>query len=313
MTARLVSASRIRGCICTCSARLARGGKTTAMLNLALQDIAAGRGVGVLDPKGDLARWPPRSASQPHVATMSLASRQIETTPASASTRSELGPGADLDLVAEKHTDHLQTDLSALLGHANRAAFSRSRLHSAGAGQCDRWRMSAAAHRRRFSRRGDRTSRRSIRRRLLVVVQRTQRRTPHRSGRAVLNKLRDFLVRPRLRRLLCQPRSTCTHGGRRRRRQDLPCGSLGRPLGRVGLELVGSVPGRPAVAISARAEALASRENERRDFFLLYVDGFQNFKGFSMPFADALAQARSFAAVADARESGSRPAQSGAS
>src|SRR5207253_10453241 len=31
-------------------------GKTTTMLNLAAQDIAAGRGVGVLDPKGDLVR-----------------------------------------------------------------------------------------------------------------------------------------------------------------------------------------------------------------------------------------------------------------
>ncbi|MEP6762395.1 MAG: type VI secretion protein, partial [Sporichthyaceae bacterium] len=105
----------------------------------------------------------------------------------------------------------------------------------------------------------------------------------------VLNKLRDFLVRPRLRRLLCQPRSTVRMeevvDGGKILLADLSVGRWGESAS----ELVGSfLVARLWQSVLARS---ARPESERRDFFL-YVDEFQKFQGFSMPFADALAQAR---------------------
>ncbi len=106
----------------------------------------------------------------------------------------------------------------------------------------------------------------------------------------VLNKLRDFLMRPRLRRLLCQPRSTVDL------RQVVDSGkilladlSVGR-WGESAAELIGSfLVAKLWQAVLARS---SRPEAERRDFFL-YLDEFQHFQGIGGSFADALAEARS--------------------
>jgi hypothetical protein len=106
----------------------------------------------------------------------------------------------------------------------------------------------------------------------------------------VLNKLRDFLIRPRLRHLLCQPHSSVDL----RRVVDngqilLADLNVGR-WGQTAAALVGSfLVARLWQAVLARSRV---PEAERRDFYL-YIDEFQNFLGIAGPFADALAQARS--------------------
>jgi hypothetical protein len=106
----------------------------------------------------------------------------------------------------------------------------------------------------------------------------------------VLNKLRDFLLRPRLRHLLCQPRSSVDL----RRVVDsgqilLADLNVGR-WGQTAAALVGSfLVARLWQAVLARSRI---PEGNRRDFFL-YIDEFQNFLGIAGPFGDALAQARS--------------------
>jgi hypothetical protein len=106
----------------------------------------------------------------------------------------------------------------------------------------------------------------------------------------VLNKLRDFLVRPRLRHLLCQP------GSRVDLRHVVDSGQIlladlnvGR-WGQTAAALVGSfLVARLWQAVLARSRM---PEDDRSDFYL-YVDEFQNFLGIAGPFGDALAQARS--------------------
>src|SRR5437867_7828264 len=106
----------------------------------------------------------------------------------------------------------------------------------------------------------------------------------------VLNKLRDFLVRPRLRRILCQPHSTFDL------REIVDTGkilladlSVGR-WGDTTASLIGSfLVGRIWQAVLARS-SLA--EAWRPDFFL-FVDEFQHFLGVASSFAGVLAEARS--------------------
>jgi Helicase HerA, central domain len=264
-------------------------GKTTAMLNLALQDIAAGRGVGVLDPKGDLVRAlleriPAARRDDVVYISPDQDDASVGINPL------ELGPGADLDLVAEntltifkriyqrywgmRTDDILKIALRTLLARGDATLAHVPLLLT------------------------DATFRAEVTERIedpfvagfwlwfngLNDSRRTEAVGP------VLNKLRDFLVRPRLRRLLCQPRSTV-------RMEEVVDGgkifladlSVGR-WGESASELVGSfLVARLWQSVLARS---ARPESERRDFFL-YVDEFQKFQGFSMPFADALAQARS--------------------
>jgi len=107
----------------------------------------------------------------------------------------------------------------------------------------------------------------------------------------VMNKLRDFLVRTRIRRLLCQPRSTIDlrriidSGGILL--ADLSAGSWGEESS----NLIGSF------LVAKLWQAARSRGNvpeDRRRDFSLYVDEFQQFLGIAGPFGDTLAQARSF-------------------
>jgi hypothetical protein len=106
----------------------------------------------------------------------------------------------------------------------------------------------------------------------------------------VLNKLRDFLVRPRLRQILCQPHSTVdlreVVDSRKILLADL---SVGR-WGETTAALIGSfLVARIWQAVLARSKV---EEERRRDFFL-FVDEFQHFLGIAGPFGDVLAEARS--------------------
>ena len=264
-------------------------GKTTAMLNLALQDVLAGRGVGVLDPKGDLvagvlARLPRSRLDDVVYISPDQASSCVGINPL------ELGSTDDLDLVAEntltifkrlyerfwgmRTDDILKVALRTMLARGDATLahipllLTDATFRGEVTSQLDDMFLASFWH--WFNGLSD--------------AQRSAAVGP------VLNKLRDFLVRPRLRRLLCQVRSTV------RLDDVIDSGkilladlSVGR-WGESASELVGSLLlGRLWQAALARQ---ARPESERRDFFL-YVDEFQQFQGVGNSFADALAQARS--------------------
>lgn len=264
-------------------------GKSTLLLNLAAQDIAAGRGCAVLDPKGDLIRDLLLRIPRGRVADVvylgpSEGARAVGINPLT------LGVDEDPTLAAEnvlsifkriyednwgpRTDDVLKSCLLTLvavpgstLAHipamlADRALRRRLTVHvddAIGVGGFWRWyeRVSEA-------------------KRLEVTA-------------PLLNKLRDFLLRPRLRHLLCQPRSTV---------------DLRALIERGGILLADLGVGRWGESASALAgsflvarlwQAALSRQSvseERRRDFLLYIDEFQSFLGIGGPFADALAQAR---------------------
>jgi hypothetical protein len=265
-------------------------GKTTAMLNLAAQDIAAGRGVGVLDPKGDLVRGLLARIPRARLDDVVLISPE-ETDWSVGINPLELWPGDDRDLVADnvltifkriyerywgpRTDDVLKSAILTLLRRPDstlahvpllltNAAFRERTLEGVRdpLGLDGFWAW--------FNK--------------LSETKRTEAIGP------VLNKLRDFLVRPRLRRLLCQQRSTMDL----RRVVDsgqilLADLSVGR-WGDTTSALIGSfLVARLWQAVLARS---ATDEDQRRDFFL-FVDEFQHFPGIAGPFADVLAEARS--------------------
>ncbi len=264
-------------------------GKTTAMLNLAVQDVAAGRGVGVLDPKGDLVRGVLERLPRERVDDVVLISPE-ESDFTVGINPLELSARDDVDLVAEntltifkriyerfwgmRTDDILKAALRTLLRGPDStlahipllltdAEFRREATRGLGdVGLASFWRW--------FEQLSDSQCLEAI--------------------GPVLNKLNDFLVRPRLRRLLCQPRSTVdlrdVVGSGKILLADLSVGLWGESAA----ELVGSfLVAKLWQAVLARA---AMAEDARRDFFL-YLDEFQHFRGIGGPFADALAQARS--------------------
>jgi hypothetical protein len=265
-------------------------GKTTAMLNLAAQDIAAGRGVGVLDPKGDLVRGLLARIPRARLCDVVLISPE-ETDWSVGINPLELWPGDDRDLVADnvlsifkriyerywgpRTDDVLKSAILSLLRRPNstlaqvpllltNAAFREQTLKGV------RDPLGLDGFWDGFNK--------------LSETKRTEAIGP------VLNKLRDFLVRPRLRRVLCQPRSTVDL------RQVVDSGqilladlSVGR-WGETTAALIGSfLVARLWQAVLARS---GTEEDQRRDFFL-FVDEFQHFLGIAGPFADVLAEARS--------------------
>jgi hypothetical protein len=265
-------------------------GKSTAMLNLAAQDIAAGRGVGVLDPKGDLvhellARIPRERMDDVILIAPDDNDLVVGINPL------ECASTDDPDLVAEntltifkriyerswgmRTDDILKAALFTLLRRPGstlahipllltnapfRTRILRDVQDPLGLDQFWRW----------FGQ--------------LSEAQRTEAIGP------VLNKLRDFLIRPRLRRLLCQ---SSTKVDLRRvvdRGQillaDLSVGRWGAtPSALIGSFLIAKL----WQAVLARS---GTPEEDRPDFFL-FIDEFQQFLGIAGPFADALAQARS--------------------
>ena len=265
-------------------------GKTTAMINLALQDIAAGRGVGVIDPKGDLVAGILARLPRNRIDDVVLISPESSDLTVGLNPLEAFGDD-DRDLVAEntltifkriyerywgmRTDDILKSVLLTLLRQPNSTlahipllltdAGFRARTIAGlndpiGLGNFWSW----------FGN--------------LTDAQRSEAIGP------VLNKLRDFLVRPRLRRLLCQPHSTVDL----RRVVDsgqilLADLSVGR-WGDTTAALIGSfLVAKLWQAVLARA---AIPEEKRRDYFL-FIDEFQHFLGISGPFADTLAQARS--------------------
>ena len=265
-------------------------GKTTAMLNLASQDIAAGRGVGVLDPKGDLVRGLLERLPRERIGDVVLISPEDEQSSVGINPL-EVGPDDDRDLIAEntltifkriyadswgmRTDDILKATVLTLLQRPDATLAhipllltdGRFRLRVAGdvrdtLGLDSFWRW--------FERLSD--------------YQRIEAIGP------ILNKLRDFLVRPRLRRVLCQPRSTVDL------RSVVDSGkilladlSVGR-WGETASALLGSfLIAKLWQAVLARS---GLREEERADFFL-FIDEFQRFVGIRGPFGDALAEARS--------------------
>jgi hypothetical protein len=265
-------------------------GKTTAMTNLAAQDIAAGRGVGVLDPKGDLVRAllpliPPERQADVVLISPDDAGVSVGINPL------ELWPGDDRELVADNALTIFKRIYERYWGPRTEDVLRSALLTLL------RRSDSTLAHIPVLL--TDPDFRERILREVfdpfgldgfwaqydaLSEMQRADAIGP------VLNKLRDFLVRPRLRRLLCQPHSTVdlrkvVNGGQILL-ADL---SIGR-WGETTATLIGSfLVAKIWQAVLARS---AQIEDERRDFFL-FVDEFQHFVGIAGSFADVLAEARS--------------------
>lgn len=266
-------------------------GKTTLLLTLALQDLAAGRGVGIIDPKGDLveavlARLPRERARDVVLITPDETGLSVGMNPL------EWSDPEDRDLIADnvlaifkrlyaahwgmRTDDILKSALMTLLARPDNTLCSipplltdpsfRARAleridDPIGLGGFWRWYEG------------------------LTDAQRSEAISP------VLNKLRDFLLRGRIRRLLCQPRSTV---------------DLARIIDGGGVLLANLSTGRwgeetasllGSFLVSKLWQAVRARsgipEDQRRDFFL-YVDEFQQFVGVAGSFADTLAQARSY-------------------
>ena len=266
-------------------------GKTTLLTNLILQDLQAGRGVGVIDPKGDLVeavleRLPRHRINDVVLIAPDLTDTSIGINPMEWSDPEDRDILADNVLsifkrIYEKHwgmrtDDILKASLLTLLRRPDTTichipliltdpAFRGRVLQDLDdpIGLEGFWHW--------YER--------------LSEAQRLEAIGP------VLNKLRDFLVRPRVRRLLCQSQSTV---------------DLGDVINRGGVLLVNLSVGRWGEQTSSLLgsflfakiwQEVRQRshlpESARRDF-LLYVDEFQQFLGVSGSFADTLAQARSF-------------------
>jgi hypothetical protein len=265
-------------------------GKSTAMLNLAVADITAGRGVAILDPKGDLvegvlARIPDSRISDVILIGPDDLDRSVGLNPLG------LAPGDDQELVAENTLTIFKRIYERFWGMRTDDVLKSSLLTLL------RTPDPTLAHIPVLL--TDADFRRRITQELhdplgldsfwiwfegLTEGQRGEAIGP------VLNKLRDFLIRPRLRHLLCQPRSTVDLRAVVDTGQILLADlNVGR-WGQTAAALVGSfLVARLWQAVLARSRIA---EDQRRDFYL-YIDEFQNFLGVAGPFADALAQARS--------------------
>ena len=265
-------------------------GKTTLLLNLAAQDIAAGRGVAVLDPKGDLidgllGRIPASRVNDVVLITPEGGGLNVGINPL------EVGPSDDVDLIADNivtifrriyesswgmRTDDILKSAVLTLLHRPDATLAQIPLL-----------LTDAAFRARIV--GAASDPLALDSFWLWFNKLSEYKRTDVIG-PVLNKLRDFLLRPRLRRVLCQPRSTVDLRTVVDSGQILLADlSVGR-WGDTTSALLGSfLVAKLWQAILARS---AQPEAERRDFFL-FIDEFQHFLGISGPFGDALAEARS--------------------
>ncbi len=265
-------------------------GKTTALLSLAVQDIEAGRGVAVLDPKGDLVRGLLDRIPRKRIDDVVLISPEERETSVGINPL-QLSPGDDRDLVAENvltifkrvyerywgpRTDDILKSALLTLLHIDGLTLAHVPVLLTD----DEWRTYL------LGRLDDPLGLDQFWK-WFNALSDAQRRE---STGPVLNKLRDFLIRPRLRRLLCQSESTvdmrAVVDGRKILLADLSVGLWGETTA----ALIGSfLVARIWQAVLARS---AVTEEERRDFFL-YLDEFQHFIGIAGPFSDALAEARS--------------------
>jgi len=267
-------------------------GKTTLMAQLALQDIAAGRGVVLLDPKVDLFRAVLERLPLPRerlTDVVVISSDGSELTPGI--NPLEVVPGADPDLVAEnvlaifqrifaefwgpRTSDILKATLLTLVRQPETTLAHIPLL------------LTDAGFRSRFVRELDDPV--GLGSFWDYYERLTQAQQLEAIG-PVLNKLREFLVRPRLRRLLCQPRSTIdlrkVVDGSGVLLADLSVGRWGETTS----ALIGSfLVSRIWQIVMARSSIPEATLGDCG----LYVDEFQRFLGIPGPFADVLAQARS--------------------
>ena len=265
-------------------------GKTTVLLNLAAQDIAAGRGVAVLDPKGDLidgllGRIPPSRMADVVLITPEGGGQNVGINPL------EVGPLDDVDLIADnivtifrriyesswgmRTDDILKSAILTLLRRPDATLAQIPLLLTDATFRA--WIVGAARDPLALDSFWVWFNKLSEYKRADVIG-------------PVMNKLRDFLLRPRLRRVLCQPRSTVDLRTVVDSGQILLADlSVGR-WGDTTSALLGSfLVAKLWQAILARS---TQPEAERRDFFL-FIDEFQHVLGISGPFGDALAEARS--------------------
>jgi hypothetical protein len=264
-------------------------GKSTLLLNLVTQDIDAGRGCAVLDPKGDLvhellSRIPKRRVPDVVYVGPEEVGRVVGLNPLS------LGPGEDPHLACENVLSIFKRIYEDNWGPRTDDVLKSCLLTLVAVPG------STLAHIPPLLSDPD------VRRRHLAHVddeigvggfwrwyERLSEGKRQEVTAPLQNKLRDVLVRPRLRRLLCQSHSTV---------------DLRRLIDGGGILLADLGAGRWGETASALAgsflvarlwQAALSRqavpEDSRRDV-LVYVDEFQSFLGISGPFADALAQAR---------------------
>ena len=264
-------------------------GKSTLLLNLAAQDIAAGRGCAVLDPKGDLVRdllgrIPPGRIGDVVYIGPDEGALAVGLNPLS------LAAGEDPDLAAEnvlsifkriyhenwgpRTDDVLKSCLLTLLAsHEPTLAHIPQLL-----GDARLRRVLTANVRDEIGLRG-----------FWDWYEQLSEQKRSEATAPLLNKVRDFLLRPRLRRLLCQPRSTVDLrtliDGGGILLADLGTGRWGSGASALAGSFLVARIWQAALARQSIGEA------QRRDF-QLYIDEFQTFLGIDGPFAEALAQAR---------------------
>jgi hypothetical protein len=264
-------------------------GKSTLLLNLALQDLEAGRGLAVLDPNSD------------------LISSILDRLP-----RQRVG---DVVLISPRHEEQViglnpldcpHGDEPVRVADNALAAFKRVYEHSWGPRTEEVLRSSllalihypgaTLAHIARLL--GDAAFRQEVVARLddpfgagsfwisyerMSEAQRAEITAP------LLNRLRPFLSLPRVRRLLCQPRSTIDLGKLMNGSGVLLVDLSTALWGETAARLVGSLLFSHLWQLAQRRMAVP--EEQRRDFHL-YVDEFSLFVNLAGSLAETLAQAR---------------------
>jgi hypothetical protein len=266
-------------------------GKTTLLANLALQDINAGRGICVLDPKGDLVtaildRFPRHRTRDLVLVSPDDLESSIGINPLEYSYDYERDLIADNTLSIFKRIyerswgmrtdDILKSSLLTLMKRPNPtlseipALLTDAGFRAKVLADLDDpigldwfWKWFNA----------------------LSNAQRVEAIGP------VLNKLRDFLVRPRIRRLLCQSKSNIDLRELIDSNGILLVNLSTGQWGEQTASLVGSfLVAKLWQAVRSRADV---PEKDRRDFALV-IDEFQEYMAGAGSFADALAQARSY-------------------
>jgi hypothetical protein len=265
-------------------------GKTTLLLNLAQQDIEAGRGVIVLDPKGDLvdgllARFPKAREHDlvlfdPADSAFPLGINMLE---ASSGTEPELVcdqlvavfRGIYEQFWGPRTDDILRSAILTL-------------LHEEGATLCEvPLLLGDDAFRARYLEKLDDPVALEP---FWAWYERLSSSQRAEAAGPVLNKLRAFLARPRLRHIVGQSRSTLDFGELLRERKVLLVPLAKGLIGEEASALLGSfIVTKLWQATLARA---ASPEAERPDV-VAYLDEFEEMIRLPQSFAEILAQARS--------------------
>ena len=266
-------------------------GKTTLLVNLALQDLTAGRGVAILDPKGDLVeavleRLPEEREKDVVLISPDRADYSIGLNPL------EWTDPEERDLLAENLLFTLQKIYERFWGPRTADILNsaiRTLIRRPDATFCEIPALLTDS---------------SFRARETAGIddpiglggfwgwyESLSEAARSEAVGPVLNKLRDIILRPRIRRLLCQPRSSLDLAGVIDRRGVLLANLSSGRWGEQTASLIGSLlVGKLWQAVRRRSTV---QEDHRADF-MLYVDEFQTFMGVAQSFADTLAQARSY-------------------